>query len=64
MEQHELFAPSNRSENSPGDNTDPQPRREQVSACGPTRTKGFVRFRAAVRGIADIERALIGNVSI
>jgi hypothetical protein len=35
-----------------------------MSVLGPTRTKGDDRFRAAVRGIADIERALIGSVPI
>jgi hypothetical protein len=31
---------------------------------GPTRTKGDVRLRTAVRGLADIKRALIDSVPI
>src|SRR4029077_3686922 len=34
------------------------------SAVGPTRKSRDVRFRAAVRGIADIRRALIRGASI
>ena len=40
------------------------PRAFHVAACGhlssvvgPTRTSGYVRFRTAVKGIADIKRA-------
>jgi hypothetical protein len=35
-----------------------------MSAIGTTRTKGDIRFRAAVRGIADIKRAPIGSFPI
>lgn len=31
------------------------PQRRLLSACGPTRTTGYVRFRAAVKGITDIK---------
>ena len=34
-----------------------------MSACGPTRTSGDVRFRAAAKGIADMDRGLIRGVS-
>jgi hypothetical protein len=35
-----------------------------MSVHGPTRTMGHVRFFAAVRGIADIKRALIRSALI
>jgi hypothetical protein len=35
-----------------------------MTAFGPTRASGDVRFRGAVKGIADIKRALIGSVPI
>jgi hypothetical protein len=34
-----------------------------MSVVGPTRTSGDVRFRAAIKGIADMDRALIRSVS-
>jgi hypothetical protein len=35
-----------------------------MSQFGPTRTSGDVCFRAAAKGIADMDRALVRSVSI